>query len=168
MLSMPGPDRKDANKPGMGAALLAPDGKRYQAGWVTNGTQPAWSAGIATAPATSGRAFEFSVGRRANFLSANSATLKWVILDAAGGVIDETPASTIALPKFARVKPTLAPSSDFDRTADVDFRLVNWNVEWGNLLDEREPAGRLLAALAPDAILLQEMMTEQDLSLIHI
>ena len=162
MLSMPGPDRRDPNKPGMGAALLNSDGKKYQAAWVGEGTQPAWSAGIATAPATSGRAFEFSVGRRPGFLSGKSATLKWVVLDGAGGVVDETPASTIALPKFAPAKPTMAPSSDFDRAADVDFRLVNWNVEWGNLLDERVPAGRLLAALAPDAILLQEMMTEQD------
>ena len=162
MLSMPGPDRRDPNKPGMGAALLNSDGKKYQAAWVGEGTQPAWSAGIATAPATSGRAFEFSVGRRPGFLSGKSATLKWVVLDGAGGVVDETPASTIALPKFAPAKPTMAPSSDFDRATDVDFRLVNWNVEWGNLLDERVPAGRLLAALAPDAILLQEMMTEQD------
>jgi endonuclease/exonuclease/phosphatase family metal-dependent hydrolase len=162
ILSMPGPDRKDPNKPGMGAALLGPTGEKFQAAWVESGTQPAWSAGIATAPATSGRAFEFSIGRRKNFLSGPSANLKWMVLDAEGGVIDETPASTIPLPKFAPAKPTFAKKSDFARGTDVDFRLVNWNVEWGNLLDEREPAGTLLAALDPDAILLQEMMTDQD------
>ena len=162
ILSMPGPDRKDPNKPGMGAALLNAEGEKFEADWVKSGTQPAWSAGIATAPATSERAFEFSIGRRKNFLSGTSVNLKWVVLDAAGGVIDETPTATIRLPKFVPAKPKLKQRSDFARDRDVDFRLVNWNVEWGNLLDERKPAGTLLAALDPDAILLQEMMTEQD------
>lgn len=162
MLSMPGPDRKDPNKPGMGAALLNAQGEKLNASWVDSGQQPAWAAGISNAPATSSRSFEFCIGRRPNFLSGKKVTLQWVVLDREGGLIDESPVSSIMLPKFNQAAPTFAPKSDFDRAGDADFRVVNWNVEWGNLLDERVPAGKLLSALEPDAILLQEMMTDQD------
>ena len=49
----------------MGAALLNPDGKKYQAAWVGEGAT-SMVRGIASAPATSGRAFNL-VGRRPGF-----------------------------------------------------------------------------------------------------
>ena len=48
-----------------------------------------------------------------------------------------------------------------DATGDV-LRVVSWNVLFGNLIHERERAGKILAALDPDILLLQELEDEQD------
>ena len=150
MLSMPGPDRRDPNKPGMRAGTSAQF--RWQEipsrmGRGRDATRHGLQGLPPLPPPPAGRLnFRWTTP---GFLSGKSATLKWVVLDGAGGVVDETPASTIALPKFAPAKPTMAPSSDFDRAADVDFRLVNWNVEWGNLLMSECPRAGCSPPLPP-------------------
>ena len=50
---------------------------------------------------------------------------------------------------------------DFLKTLDFKpighFRVVSWNVQFGNLLDDKERAARILKALQPDVLLLQEL-----------
>jgi endonuclease/exonuclease/phosphatase family metal-dependent hydrolase len=51
--------------------------------------------------------------------------------------------------------------------AGSDIRVVTWNLEKGNLLKQREAVIRVLAAMEPDIVLIQEIedgQTEQDLA----
>ncbi len=45
----------------------------------------------------------------------------------------------------------------FDFTPQGDFRVVSWNVQFGNLLEDKDRGARLLKALKPDVLLLQEL-----------
>jgi len=58
--------------------------------------------------------------------------------------------------------PGAAPGSWPADAAGDSLRIVSWNVLYGNLLHERERAGRILAALDPDVLLLQELEDQQD------
>ena len=73
----------------------------------------------------------------------------------AGLVFAPTTAST----KFElRVnKPTPAPKTSFSFAPTGDIRVVSWNVQFGQLLDDKERSTRLLEALNPDVLLLQEL-----------
>ena len=81
---------------------------------------------------------------------------QWISPYEAGVVFAPTTAST----KFEiRVnKPSPAPvDREFDFTPRGDIRVVSWNVEFGNLLEDKERGARILKALQPDVLLLQEL-----------
>ena len=80
---------------------------------------------------------------------------RWISPYDAGVVFAPTTAST----KFElRVnKPKIQiPSTLFDFKPKGDFRVVSWNVQFGNILDDKTRSSRILQALVPDIILFQE------------
>ena len=55
-------------------------------------------------------------------------------------------------------KPTTTQQkTSFDLAHKGEFRVVSWNIQFGNLLDDKERSGRILKALEPDVLLLQEL-----------
>jgi endonuclease/exonuclease/phosphatase family metal-dependent hydrolase len=55
-------------------------------------------------------------------------------------------------------KPTITPpAKEFSLEATGDFRVVSWNVQFGNVLDDRDRSTRILKALKPDVLLFQEL-----------
>tara|TARA_B100000959_G_C14941193_1_gene607894 strand:+ start:393 stop:1535 length:1143 start_codon:yes stop_codon:yes gene_type:complete len=52
---------------------------------------------------------------------------------------------------------TEKPVTDFDLGKTGNFRVVSWNVQFGNLLDKSQLGTRLLKSLQPDVLLLQEL-----------
>lgn len=79
----------------------------------------------------------------------------WVSPYEAGIVFAPTTAST----KFElRVnKATPAAKSPFSFAPSGNLRVVSWNVQFGQILDDLERSTRLLHALKPDVLLLQEL-----------
>ncbi|HIA71842.1 MAG TPA: endonuclease/exonuclease/phosphatase family protein [Phycisphaerales bacterium] len=55
-------------------------------------------------------------------------------------------------------KPKLSlPTKTFCLETTGDFRVVSWNVQLGNVLNDRDRSARILNALKPDVILFQEL-----------
>ena len=55
-------------------------------------------------------------------------------------------------------KPKLSlPTKTFCLETTGDFRVVSWNVQLGNVLNDRDRSSRILNALKPDVILFQEL-----------
>ena len=52
---------------------------------------------------------------------------------------------------------TKPPLHSFDLGKKGDFRVVSWNVQFGNLLEDAHVGNRILKALQPDVLLLQEL-----------
>ena len=52
---------------------------------------------------------------------------------------------------------TKPPLHSFDLSKKGDFRVVSWNVQFGNLLEDAHVGKRILKALQPDVLLLQEL-----------
>ena len=80
---------------------------------------------------------------------------QWISPYEAGVVFAPTTSST----KFElRVnKPSSAPKLPFSLTPKSDVRVVSWNVQFGQILDDLERSSRLLNAMKPDVLLLQEL-----------
>jgi endonuclease/exonuclease/phosphatase family metal-dependent hydrolase len=81
---------------------------------------------------------------------------KWISPYEAGIIFAPTTAST----KFElRVnKPNVKmPQTPFSFKRKGDVRVVSWNVQFGNLLDDKDRGARILKALDPDVLLLQEL-----------
>ncbi len=80
---------------------------------------------------------------------------KWISPYEAGVVFAPTTAST----KFElRVnKQNSNPKKPFSCVTKGDFRVVSWNVQFGNLLDDIERGTRILRAIKPDVLLIQEL-----------
>lgn len=81
---------------------------------------------------------------------------EWISPYEAGVVFAPTTASTtfeIRVNK-PRIKYPVHPFT-FSKTGD--FRVVSWNVQFGNLLDDKERSARILKALRPDVLLIQEL-----------
>ena len=80
----------------------------------------------------------------------------WISPYEAGIVFAPTTASTsfeIRVNKpFAKL-----PTTPFSFEKKGDIRVVSWNVQFGNLLDDTERSSRILKALQPDVLLLQEL-----------
>ncbi len=69
-------------------------------------------------------------------------------------------APTTAATKFeirVNKKEKELPKKIFDLSPKGDFRVVSWNVQLGNLLEDKARSSRLLKALKPDVLLLQEL-----------
>jgi hypothetical protein len=81
---------------------------------------------------------------------------RFVHLDRDGGVRGSTPSfrHTFRTPRSARAVPRRA---DLGRADGTDFRLVSWNVSRDRIVRDPDAARGILAALAPDLVLLDEV-----------
>ena len=80
----------------------------------------------------------------------------WISPYEAGIVFSPTTAST----EFeVRVnKPNVhSVTTPFSLEPKGEFRVVSWNVQFGNMLEDKERSARILKALKPDVLLLQEL-----------
>ncbi len=102
-----------------------------------------------------------SLPRTPPMFTADSFGLKLVLLARDGVVADETDVVSHALtPVGAGAIELLSGASPPPRTAD-GLRVMTWNVKFGALLKQPEAPGRILRAVDPDVLLLQEM-TDDD------
>ena len=77
----------------------------------------------------------------------------------AGAVVDETPLFAHALTTTPGGDPPLLDADVVARTPNT-LRVVTWNVSDGNFRDRPEAFQRVLAALAPDVVLLDEVYAD--------
>lgn len=76
-----------------------------------------------------------------------------------GALVDETPMFTHTLVMAPGEPPPLVGADAVARTPDA-LRVVTWNVSDGNFRDHEEAFGRVLAALEPDVVLLDEVYAD--------
>jgi endonuclease/exonuclease/phosphatase family metal-dependent hydrolase len=86
-----------------------------------------------------------------------SFSMKWVVTDPAGRMTDETEVIRYPLPSAPPMaaispKPMRIPSKPA-----AAMRVMSWNVRFGAILTQPEQSARILRALDPDILLLQEM-----------
>ena len=81
---------------------------------------------------------------------------QWISPYDAGVVFSPTTAATKFELRVNKVK-TQAPKRVGNLLPKGDFRVVSWNVQFGNLLEDQERGSRILKALKPDVLLLQEL-----------
>ena len=77
----------------------------------------------------------------------------------AGAVVDEAPVFTHALGTLPGGQPPLLAADVVARTPNT-LRVVTWNVSDGNFRDDPEAFRRVLAALEPDLVLLDEVYAD--------
>ena len=86
----------------------------------------------------------------------DAAELRFVAVDTAGTVVDETDVIRVDLPSLQPHTPREHATDPLTRTDD-SLRVVNWNVERGNMFDDSRRFARILRSLQPDVVLLQEL-----------
>jgi endonuclease/exonuclease/phosphatase family metal-dependent hydrolase len=83
--------------------------------------------------------------------------LKWVLTDTNRLVTDQTDTLSHALTAQGQLAANMPGAVEIPSTALSAMRAMSWNVEYGNILKVPEISGRILKALNPDVILLQEL-----------
>lgn len=114
--------------------------------------------GLHYAPTFASRHFEIRIDR--GVFGSNRTRMKLVHVDAAGDVQDETEAFDAQLrggPAFATVNADTIP-----RVPDATLRLLTWNVSDRALLTRTDAFERILRALDPDVVLLDEVSPQID------
>ena len=87
-------------------------------------------------------------------------SFKLVLLNTDGSLVDETDVLSHGLTS-AKIDEIAKPIDSLPLKIAGSTRLVSWNVLYGNMLKRPDIAGRILNALDPDVLFLQEM-TDQD------
>jgi endonuclease/exonuclease/phosphatase family metal-dependent hydrolase len=129
------------------------------------GLRSPYEIGLATGPTYSSRWFELRLQRRvelpgtAPFLAGDRFAGRLEFTDLDGRVRDTT---DIFLHELSPVDPAPGgqPTDPLESPSPADLRVVTWNVDFGSLLRDQRRFGRVLQAIDPDIILLQEL-TEQ-------
>ena len=119
----------------------------------------AGAVGLIVAPTHSSDRFEVRLDRGAVAAGAGEFVAGRLRYVRAGIVGDETPVFRHAMVTAAGADPPLLGADAVARAAGV-VRVVTWNVSDGNFRDRPEAFGRVLAALAPDVVLLDEVYAE--------
>ena len=81
---------------------------------------------------------------------------KWISPYEAGIVFAPTTVST-TFEIRANKQSIDRPVHPFSFSKEGDFRVVSWNVQFGNLLDDKDRSARILKVLQPDVLLIQEL-----------
>ena len=116
----------------------------------------AGTVGLIVSPTHSSDRFEVRLERGAVVGDVVAGRLRYV---RAGVIVDETPVFRHAMVTAAGADPPLLGADAVARTAGV-LRVATWNVSDGNFRDRPEAFGRVLAALAPDVVLLDEVYAD--------
>ena len=135
-------------------------------GAVGNGVGAAWigddretqisraSSVFAWAPTHAEDAFELRIDRAELNLEGGPIVLQIVALDASGDPVWTREPVRIDLP--ARASAPVAVDATIPAKPDGAVRVLSWNVLWGSPMANPEPFDRVIHALEPDVILLQE------------
>jgi len=123
--------------------------------------------GFALAPTFAARRIECRIRRRTSasptppLFQGQSFSTKWVVTDQDGQITDETEVIHHALPSAPRAVATPPDSIRIPSKPADAMRVMTWNVRFGAILKQRDRSARILRALDPDILLLEEM-TEDD------
>jgi endonuclease/exonuclease/phosphatase family metal-dependent hydrolase len=166
-LTPPPPERgADArNTPGMGVGL---ESTTYEGDPEDEARPPLspYDIGFALAPTYADRFVELRFERGAElpdtppFMRGDHFTAKLVLVDPAGAVVDETDPFTCTMSPFAPARPVedaQQPDDPLARSPRSDLRIIAWNMQRGALFKQRDAALRVLRALDPDIICIQEL-----------
>jgi endonuclease/exonuclease/phosphatase family metal-dependent hydrolase len=150
-LTPPDPEGRGRHGRGVGLRVIG----------VTEPRNP-YDIGFTFGPTHAARSFEMRMDRRAvvaglpRFLVGRRFSARLEFTDLRGDVADTTDPFTHELSPVDPV-PGDQRSDPLTRPSRADLRIVSWNVNFGGLLRRPEPFGRILRALDPDVILLQEI-----------
>ncbi len=112
------------------------------------------AAGLAFSPTIAANQFELRLQRNLSGVSAAS-RIPWTLEGAT-----DAPLSGVAVIGPPRPAPPPHMTS-LPRKERGAIRVVSWNLEFGNLVKQAAVARRILAALQPDVLLLQEIERDQ-------
>jgi len=165
IISLTPPDKRAPDRPGMGVGL---ESTTYEGDPEDEARPPLspYDIGIALAPTYADRFVELRFERGAElpdtppFLRGDHFTAKLVLTDLADAVLDETDSFTHAMSPFAPAQPIQDAQQGDDplaRAPRSSLRVVAWNMQRGALFKQRDSALRILHALDPDIICIQEL-----------
>ncbi len=147
----------------MGTDLMiefSPDqGRRHGGVEVTTADhgKSTWdSIGLVFAPTTAGNRFEIAIPRTLGDGVTAGNAISWELRGVPGGTLTGT-----ATTAPRRPSPTSLNADLLDQVSDQHLRVVSWNLQFGNVLHQRSVVQRLLAALQPDVVLMQEIEHDQ-------
>lgn len=124
-----------------------------------------YDIGFAFAPTYAATQFEFRIQRAASLPNTPSLFVgnqfngKIVFIDLQGRLADETDSFThqLTIPAKSEVE-LVSPSTDpLARAPGTNLRALSWNVHEGGIFTNPQPFTRILAAIKPDVIFLQEL-----------
>jgi len=114
------------------------------------------SVGLVFAPTVAANRFEIAIPRSLeNGLTAGDA-VSWELTGAS-----EQPLAGVASTEVRRSAPRPLAGALLNRSDSPDVRVVSWNLQFGNILHQRSVVQRLLAAMQPDVVLMQEIEHDQ-------
>lgn len=165
IISLTPPDTRAPDRPGMGVGLESTTYEGDPDDEVRPPLSP-YDIGIALAPTYADRFVELRFERGAElpdtppFLRGDHFTAKLVLVDLAGAVLDETDPFTHTMSPFAPAQAIQNAQQPYDplaRAPQSSLRVVAWNMQRGALFKQRDSALRILRALDPDIICIQEL-----------
>lgn len=153
IFDFPLPNSKSPGTPGAGVRLRSKQERLNP-----------YSLGVIFAPVHSGDRFEFRFNRRGPLgttppiFFAPTFRGKIVAVDLNGELVDETPVFTYKLkPTNATARRAGNGHNPIARAENTDFRVLCWNVSRNEIFEKPKAFGRILVALWPDVIILDEV-----------
>jgi hypothetical protein len=153
IFDFPLPNAKSPGTPGAGVRLRSKQERLNP-----------YSLGVLLAPVHSGDRLEFRFNRRGPLgttppiFFAPTFRARLIAVDLDGKLVDETPILTYQLKQTnATSRRTSNGHNPLARAGDTDFRILCWNVSRNDLFDKPKAFGRILVALRPDVIILDEV-----------
>jgi endonuclease/exonuclease/phosphatase family metal-dependent hydrolase len=147
------PPGRDTGRHGMGVGLDV-------AGARPGATPSPYDVGFTFGPTYASDRIECRIERGRRVLGGRSVTGKIVYVGPSGAVADETDAFEAPLPALDRTRGVddgAQPDDPLARAEGCDVRVMTWNTKLGALLKQGATARRLVAAVEPDVILVQEL-----------
>ena len=145
----------DRHGAGVGALRVGVDGPGE--------VESAGTVGLLVSPTHSSDRFEVRLERGAVAAEAGEVVAGRLRYVRAGMLVVETPVFRHSVMTAAGAAPPLLAADAVARTRGV-LRVVTWNVSDGNFRDRPEAFRRVLAALAPDVVLLDEVYADVTLA----
>ena len=143
-------DPRGAERPRSGVAVRtsAPGAAEARVG-------PPGDVGLVFAPSHASRRFEVRILRGASLRFGRRVVGKLVSVGRDGAAVDETAPFARALTP-GRPRPA-AKGDPLARAPGTELRVVSWNVGREDLFEKRDEFGRILRALGPDVLMLDEV-----------
>jgi hypothetical protein len=153
IFDFPLPNQKSPGTPGAGVRLRSQKERLNP-----------YSLGVVFAPVHSGSRFEFRFDRRGPLgatppiFFGKAFRAKFSAVDLQGNLVDETAVFTCKLkPTNATARRINNGNNPIARSEGADLRVMCWNVSRNDLFDKPHTFGKILLALRPDIIILDEV-----------
>lgn len=140
---------------------------------ATGGSGSPYDLRVAMAPTYADRTVEIRMerGRRSGngpeFAAGRALNARLVAFNQDGSVGDMTDPFTIDLPPWKPPAPGAPTEDPLRRDSDESIRVLSWNGERGALRKRGREAQRVLKAIDPDIVLLQELANDDEASQIE-